>query len=158
MHINLLEVLGRRFLVLFGTKSSQTFISDESMHLIVVDTSDNDVDPEVKLEAVYEEWVVNVPLHHHLIFETERQLGCVSEQNNVVTLSTSQRLSDVCCLLVLSLIGKELVFVCWQSKRRWYKVEGVLIKVGGDGHHVLEAVLPPEIPYVRISIDYPTLV
>ena len=155
MHIHLLEILFGGLAVLRSAESSQPLISNECLHLVLVDTHDYNIDSEIKFKAINKQWIVNISLDHHsiLIFCAVRKLIQGMEERNIVSLLPGQRFGDVGNIWVLLLILLESVLVQWQREGRWNKVETMGVEFTSYGHHCLKGVLVSEFLNAGIPID-----
>ena len=103
VHEGLLEVGLGRGLVSSRAEASQSFIVNEGLNR--VETGNDDVNAQVKLDAIEKEWCVQVPLHDdipaicHVL-----QVSQILEERDLVALATDIRLGDESRIFVLLLV------------------------------------------------------
>ena len=143
VHISFLEIIAIRLLVLDSAETSQALLVDKAMHLAVSDACDDNKNPQIKLIAVKQKWVRQIPLHDHLLRSLVRDVSNVLEEHHAIALAAVLRLCYERCILVLLLIREKLLIVLRKDECTRYKIILVgVLAVCGDAHHRLEVILP----------------
>lgn len=153
MHVYLLEVRVARLLVLHGAKSDDGFVGEVGIHFAFVDSAHDRVKPEIKLVAIEQIRIFDVPLDDKVLVYFVLKVPQVFEQENVIALGAAGRLCDVRGrLALLLLIVYEILVVKRQNERLRYEVEGLRIEMLRDPNDSLENILAPELAHVWIPV------
>ena len=119
MHVEVVQIVLVGRLVLSCGQPTETFLVEVDTQ--GVNAAQEDIDAEIKLQFVYQEWLVQVPLHDVVLVRVE--VREISSEENASSLSSSFWLRDEGLaiqfpLLILRLIWKlllEFAELCWQK-------------------------------------------
>lgn len=155
VHVCLFEVGLRRLLVLLCAETRQAFIMQEGVHLPVLDSGDDNVHAQVKLESIHQKWVREVPLDDHAIpAGVSRHVFEVLEEGDSITHAAALRLGNECRLFIGGLILIKFVLVSRDVECPRDKVVFVsVLAVEADVHHDLRVVLARDVLDVGIPVD-----
>lgn len=147
MHKNFSKIVNCWFLIFLSAKPCKAFICDKALHLALIYPCDDQVNPQVKLEAIHEQGLVQVLLNDHAILDVWRHLPHFFEQNDAVSLRSTLGLCNV--HIILGLVFFEVLLesfcVLGKNERGRHKFEALGRDVPGDDHHILKNVLSTEL-------------
>jgi len=156
MHVQIVQIVLIWRPVLTCRQTAQTFLVEQNSER--VDSTKQDVDSQIKLQPVYQEWFVKVPLDNVVlirveIFKTAREedASALRRSFRLGNESLAIRLSALFCLVT------ELLFkfaeLCWQEPCLWKEFIVIWVNILHALQVPRQVVLPRQRVHSREMID-----